>query len=136
MRHLVILVSSSLASKEARLTHVKVETFEASIAEPANGTGLANVALGLMAGRLGSYEPMQNRQPDHALRLLLHPVEEMKGLNQVFAWACFAEAAPHRGLHVGPTKGGEFAQNSGDLDAIMQQKAQFSLCSSSLLIRN
>jgi len=38
---------------------------------------LANVALGLMPGRLGGNEPVQDWKPDHALRLLLHPVQEM-----------------------------------------------------------
>ena len=59
----MILVSSSLGGKEAVLTHVKVEALETTIAETANGTGLAYVTLGLMSGRFGCYKTMQNGQP-------------------------------------------------------------------------
>jgi hypothetical protein len=45
-----------------------------------NGALLADVALGLVARRLGSDEAVQHRQPHHALRLLLHPVQEMRRL--------------------------------------------------------
>jgi hypothetical protein len=80
VRHLVVLVLSSLAGKEAVLAHVKVEALETAVPESLDGTGLADVALGLVQGRLGRHEAVQHGKPDHALRLLLHPVKKVKGL--------------------------------------------------------
>ena len=69
---------------------------------------------------------MENRKPDHALRLLLHPLEEVEGLNQI-AVSRLLEARPYAGVDVDPTEGLSLAQHSGHLDAVTEQQAQLPL---------
>lgn len=44
--------------------------------EPDDGAFLADVALGLVLGRLRGSHAVQHRQPHHRLRLETHPVQE------------------------------------------------------------
>lgn len=113
--------------EEAALAHVEVEALEASIPEADNGVLLADVALGLVLGALGRGEPVQHRQPDHRLGLLLEPAEEVHGLDLVLVLAGFLEAAAHRGLDVGAAEGSHLAKLTRHLDAIMQQQAELAL---------
>ena len=46
MSHFMIFVLSTFPRKEAVLTHVKIEAFEASISEPTNGRLFADTAFG------------------------------------------------------------------------------------------
>ena len=58
VRHLVVLIAPSFGGKETVLTHIKIETFEASISESANWRGFANIAFGLMPGGFGGNKTM------------------------------------------------------------------------------
>ena len=53
MRHLMVLVSASFSRKKAVLTHIKVETLEASVSKSANWGSLTYVAFCLMSCRFG-----------------------------------------------------------------------------------
>lgn len=52
--------------------------------EPDDGTLLADVALGLVLGGLGSGDSVQNGQPHHGLGLQAHPVQEHGGFQLGF----------------------------------------------------
>ena len=74
MRHLVVLVPSSLGGEEAVLAHVEVEALEAAVAEAHDGTRLADVALRLVPSRLSRDKTVEDWQPNHRLRFLFHPI--------------------------------------------------------------
>ena len=57
---------------------------------------------------------MEDGEPDHALRLLLHPVEEVESLDELVV-AGGLEAGPHTRLHVGPAERLGLAQHTGNL---------------------
>ena len=59
--------------------------------------------------------PVQDWQPHHGLRLLLHPAQEVQGLNELVA-PRLLKAGPHTGLHVGAAKGLDLAQHPGNLE--------------------
>ena len=132
MRELVVL--GLAPGEEARLAHVKVEAFEAAIAKADDRVLFADVALGLVFGRLGCRESMQHRQPDHALRLLLQPAEEVHGFDLALVLAGLLETAAHRWLDVGAAERGDFAQLARHLDAIVQQQAELALVDQSIRI--
>lgn len=58
---------------------------------------------------------MQDRQPHHGLRLLLHPAQEVQGLDELVT-PRLLEAGPHTRLHVGAAKGLDLAQHPGNLE--------------------
>ena len=58
--------------------------------------------------------PVEDWEPDHALRLLLHPVEEVERLDELVV-AGGLEAGPHTRLHVGPAERLGLAQHPGHL---------------------
>ena len=72
------------------------------------------------------FSPVKDWQPDHALRLLLHPVEEVEGLDQVGVPGLL-EAGPHTGLHVDASEGLGLAKDPGDLDTVTEQEAKLPL---------
>ena len=57
------------AAEEAVLTNVEVEVFERAVAEADDGILLADRAFGVVTGRLGRGQAVQNGQPDYGLRL-------------------------------------------------------------------
>ena len=57
---------------------------------------------------------MEDGEPDHALRLLLHPVEEVERLYELVI-AGGLEAGPHTRLHVGPAERLGLTQHAGNL---------------------
>ena len=69
---------------------------------------------------------MQHWQPDHALRLLLHPVEEVESLYQVGV-AGLLEARPHAGLHVDPAKCLGLTEDPRDLETVTEEQAKLPL---------
>merc|ERR1719266_1609229 len=80
--HLVILVAPTFPGKKALLAHVKVEALQAPVSESKDGVLFADVTFCLVESALSRSEPVKYRKPDHALRLLLHPVEKMKRLDE------------------------------------------------------
>ena len=65
------------------------------------------------------FQPVEDGEPDHALRFLLHPLEEVQSLDQI-AVSGLLEAGPDAGVDVDPTKGLSLAQDSGDLDTVTE----------------
>ena len=65
------------ARKEAVLANVEVEVLERAVSEADDRVLLADRALGVVSGRLGRGQPMQDRHPDYGLRLELEPFEEV-----------------------------------------------------------
>ena len=59
--------------------------------------------------------PVQDRQPDHGLGLLLHPAQEVQRLDELVS-PRLLEAGPHTRLHVGAAKGLDLAQHPRNLD--------------------
>lgn len=106
------------SEEETFLAHIKIEAFEAAIAEAHNGILLAYVALGLMLGSFGGSQTMQHRQPDKTLWFVLQPAKEMLqfdgniliAIDGLLRDARLLETRAHRGLDIGATKGGHFAQ--------------------------
>ena len=112
MGHLVAFIATSLPSEETVLAHVEVETLETAISEtdssewsrpvaahlnPSIGFCLqmlhlawcraASAAVNLASNastihRSSSELPVEDGEPDHGLRLLLHPAEEVKRLDE------------------------------------------------------
>ena len=109
---------------------------ELHIPEPNDGVLLADVALGLVFGGFSGRQTMQHRQPDQTLRLLLQPIQEVHGLNGLFVFAGLLEAAAHRGLDVGASKGSHLTQLPRHLDAVVQQQSQFALVGHAVWIGN
>lgn len=54
--------------------------------EALDGTLFANVAFGLVLGRLCSGHTVEDRQPNHRLGLQAHPLQEVRHLNGRFPW--------------------------------------------------
>jgi len=121
MRELVVLGVAT--EEETLLAHVEVEALEASVAEAHDRVLLADVALGLVLGRLRRRQAMEHGQPDEALGFVLQPAEEVLQLNGdvlvavdgLLRDAGLLQAGPHRGLDVGATKGGHFTELAGYL---------------------
>ena len=65
------------ARKEAVLANVKVEVFERSVSEADDRVFLAYGTLGVVSGRLGSCQSMQDWHPDYGLWLEFEPFEEI-----------------------------------------------------------
>lgn len=55
-----LMIFTAAAKEEARLTHVKIETFQAAIAEAHNWIFFTYVAFGLMLCTLSGSQTMQN----------------------------------------------------------------------------
>ena len=70
--------------------------------------------------------PVEDGKPDHALRFLLHPLEEVQSLDQI-AVSGLLEAGPDAGVDVDPTEGLSLAEHSGHLDAVTEQQPQLPL---------
>ena len=58
--------------------------------------------------------PVEDGEPDHALRLLLHPVEEVESLDELVVPGGL-EAGPHTRLHVRPAERLGLTQHAGNL---------------------
>lgn len=80
-----------------------------------------------MLGGLRRGQSVQHGQPDHALRLLLQPAQEMHGLYLVLVLARLLEAAAHAWLDVRATERRDFAQLPRYLDTVVQQESQLTL---------
>ena len=65
------------ARKEAVLANVKVEVLKGSVSEADDRVFLAYGTLGIVSGRLGSCQPMQDWHPDYGLWLEFEPFEEI-----------------------------------------------------------
>lgn len=76
-----LVVFGISTEEETLLAHVEVEAFEASVSEAHDRVLLADVALGLVLGRLRCRQPVEHRQPHKTLRLMLQPAEEVLQLD-------------------------------------------------------
>lgn len=59
----------------------------AGLPEALDGTLFADVAFGLMLGRLRSSHTVEDRQPNHGLGLQAHPLQEVRHLDGRFPWS-------------------------------------------------
>ena len=89
-------------------------------------SAISDLVNSLMSTERQTKRPVEDRKPDHALRLLLHPLEEVEGLNQI-AVSGLLEARPDAGVDVDPTEGLSLAEHSGHLDAVTEQQPQLPL---------
>jgi len=104
------------AEEETLLAHVEVEALEASVAEADDRVLLADVAFGLVLGRLRRRQAMEHRKPHEALRFMLQPAEEvlqldgdvLVAIDGLLRDASLLQTGSHRGLYVGATKSGYF----------------------------
>ncbi len=58
----------------------------ACLPEALDGTLFADIAFGLVLGRLCSSHTVEDRQPNHRLGLQAHPLQEVRHLNRRFPW--------------------------------------------------
>ena len=63
--------------------------------------------------------PVKDRKPDHALRLLFHPIEKVESLNELLIPGRL-KTWPHTRLYVRPSKGLNFSQDSWNLRNIVK----------------
>ena len=113
------------AGEEAVLAQVDVEAAQTAITHADDGKGLAGVAFGLMLGRFRRRHPMQNGQPDERLGLAAQPIEKFGGANlSTVLFSGMLQAAADRRLDVGASEGGDLAQLTRQLDAVVQQQPQ------------
>ncbi|KAG7225744.1 hypothetical protein INR49_014395, partial [Caranx melampygus] len=91
--------------------------------EALDRTLFANVAFGLVLGRLRSGHTVEDRQPNHRLGLQAHPLQEVRHLNGRFPWGLGREATD-AWLHIAAPEGGDFTQLAGDLDGFVEQHAE------------
>jgi hypothetical protein len=61
MSHFVVFEFPAFSLEEAVLAHVEVEALETSVSESQYGALLADVALGLVFGRLSGYKSVKDR---------------------------------------------------------------------------
>ena len=89
---------------------------------------LADLALDVVCGGLGAGEPVQDGEPDQALRLLLQPRHELAAVDAgPRLAAAHAQAAAHAGLDVGAAELRDLAQVARHLHQVVQQQPEAAL---------
>ena len=118
------MMFSSSAGEKAVLAQIKVETLETSVSKTDDWILPADVTLGLMFGRFGSRQPVQDRQPHHRLWFDKKPAQEV---GRLYHWliASSNKARPDTGLDITATEGRNFTQKPCYLNAVVKEKTEF-----------
>ena len=95
--------------------------------EALDGTLFADVTFGLVLGRLCGSHTVEDRQPNHGLRLQAHPLQEVRHLNGRFPWGLGEENGGGRGRSVGDCKQSKYRPTARQVHKVMRGEVMLPL---------
>ena len=63
--------------EKAIVAEIKIKAFETMVSKSYDRKNFASAAFGVVCGHLGGAQAVEDRKPDHGLRLPLQPLDEL-----------------------------------------------------------